>query len=105
MGEEVGRFVREAFAADDVLSRLRQVQSIVMYLEAFPVERAEAACRRARFYQATSYQAVKNILLRALDLEPLPTTKTHEAWADSPRFARDPSDLVTRAKEVSDERH
>lgn len=93
IGSEVGLFVREVFDSDDVLLQLRAVQAIVTYLEKFPRERASAAARRASFYGSYSYQAVKNILTRALDLEPLPTTKAKPAWADSPRFARDVSTL------------
>ncbi len=51
------------------------------------------AARRASFYGSNSYQAVKNILTRALDLEPLPTSKAQPRWADAPRFARDLSKL------------
>ena len=94
MSVEVGRFVREVFDSDDVLLQLRAVQAIVTYLEKFPSERASAAARRASFYGSHSYQAVKNILTRALDLEPLPTSKAKPAWADTPRFARDLSKLV-----------
>ncbi|MCP4309519.1 MAG: IS21 family transposase [bacterium] len=106
LGEDVGRFVREVFDSDDVLFRLRQVQAIVTHLERFPAERAQGACRRASFYGSTSYQAIKNILTRALDLEPLPTTRpTAAVWADGPpRFARS-TDQWTAAKGASDERH
>ncbi|MES1174038.1 MAG: IS21 family transposase [Myxococcales bacterium] len=93
MSPEVGVFVREVFDSDDVLLQLRAVQAIVTYLEKFPVERATAAARRASFYGSNSYQAVKNILTRALDLEPLPTSRAQPMWADAPRFARDLSKL------------
>jgi hypothetical protein len=94
MSSEVGSFVREVFDSDDVLLQLRAVQAVVTYLEKFPIERASAAARRASFYGSYSYQAVKNILTRALDLEPLPTSKAKPVWADTPRFARDLSKLV-----------
>lgn len=94
MSAEVGTFVREVFDSDDVLLQLRAVQAIVTYLEKFPIERASAAARRASFYGSFSYQAVKNILTRALDLEPLPTSKAKPAWADTPRFARDLKKLI-----------
>ena len=103
MSPEVGSFVREIFDSDDVLLQLRAVQAVVTYLEKFPVERASAAARRASFYGSYSYQAVKNILTRALDLEPLPTSKAKPMWADSPRFARDLSKLVD--PEGGNERH
>ena len=88
IGEDVAAFVRDMFDADDVLSQLRKVQAIVMHLEKFPPERAQAACRRAAFYGATSYQAVRDILRRGLDMEASPSaTPAAPEW--SPRFARD----------------
>jgi hypothetical protein len=94
LGTDAGVFVREVFASDDVLLQLRAVQAIVTYLEKFPVERANAAARRASFYGSYSYQAIKNILQRALDLEPLPSATPKRLWADGPRFARDIATLV-----------
>lgn len=99
MGEAVGRYIREIFDADDVLSQLRKVQAIVTHLETFPPERAQRACQRASFYGAMSYQAIKTILRQGLDMEPLPTSRLPGTWADTPRFAR------TWAAEGSDERH
>ena len=104
LGAEVGQVVRDLFESDDVLSQLRQVQAVVTHLEKFPVERACAACRRATHYGSVSYQAIENILVKALDREPLPTPMTQQTlWADEPRFARAAS-TWTRA-EVSHERH
>ncbi|WP_437313105.1 IS21 family transposase [Sorangium sp. So ce385] len=90
MGQDVGRFVREVFDADDVLSQLRKVQAIVTHLEKFPKERAQAACRRASHYGNLSYQGVRDILRRGLDFEPSPQSAAPAAWAEAPpRFARD----------------
>jgi len=100
---DVGAFVREVFDSDDVLLQLRAVQAIVTYLEKFSEARASAAARRASFYGSYSYQAIKNILVRALDLEPLPTSKAKPTWADGPRFARDISSLFDA--EAGHERH
>jgi transposase len=94
MGIDVETLVRAVFDSDDVLLQLRAVQAIVTYLEKFPVERAGAAARRASYYGSFTYQAVKNILTRALDLEPLPTGKPKSIWADGPRFARDIATLL-----------
>jgi hypothetical protein len=94
IGGDVGVFVREVFQSDDVLLQLRAVQAIVTYLEKFPPERANAAAKRASFYGSYTYQAIKNILTRALDLEPLPTARPKQLWADGPRFARDIATLV-----------
>lgn len=102
LGPETAKYVNEVFESDDVLYQLRAVQSIVTLLEGYPRERAEAASRRASHYGITTYQGIKNILMKALDLEPLPGVLPQEAWADRPRFARAPSDFVM---EVSHERH
>ena len=104
LGTEVGQLVRDLFDSDDVLSQLRQVQAIVTHLEKFPVERARAACRRASHYGNVSYQAIKNILVKALDREPLPAPLVQQTlWADEPRFARSASTWART--EVSHERH
>src|SRR5262245_14532712 len=81
IGADVVDLVRELFHSDDVLSDLRQVQAIVTHLEKFPRERAQAACRRAGFYGNVSYRAIKTILTKALDLEPLPQTAQQTLWA------------------------
>ena len=104
MGTEVAQLVRELFDSDDVLSQLRQVQAVVTHLEKFPRERAEAACRRASFYGNVSYRAIKAILAKALDVEPLPQTMTQQSlWAEAPRFARPPRTWAN--VEVNRERH
>ena len=87
MGEEVGHYVRTIFDSDDVLSQLRMVQAIVTHLETFPVERARAACRRAEHFASYGYGALKNILRRGLDLEPLPSLPATPPLV-APRFAR-----------------
>lgn len=93
LGDDVAAFVRTVFDADDVLSQLRKVQATVTHLEKFPPERAQAACRRASFYGATSYQAVRDILRRGLDLEPMPDgAQQPSPW--TPRFARDTRSLA-----------
>jgi hypothetical protein len=89
-----------------VLSQLRTVQAVVTHLEKFPVERARAACRRARHFGSHSYSVIKNILRRALDLEPLPDAMSIPlASNDLPRFARPTSTWLMRAKEMSHESH
>lgn len=103
IGSDVGQFVREVFSSDDVLLQLRAVQAIVTHLEKFPAERAQAACKRASFYGSYSYQAIKNILSRALDLQPLPAQKPVSTWIDAPAYARDVA--VCSNSEGSHERH
>ncbi len=105
IGPETGRYVREVFDSDDVLSQLRAVQAVVTHLEKFPPHRAEAACRRARFFGSYGYAAIKQILARGLDLAPLPA-KPAPTWADGPpRFARDVRQLALNLEEDTHECH
>lgn len=89
VGPETAAFVTETFDSDDVLSQLRTVIATIKYLENFPKERAEAACRRARRYASYSYRAIKNILTKGLDFEPLPPEVASSPWNSRPMFARD----------------
>jgi transposase len=100
---EVRDYIAEVFDADDVLSMLRTVQSIVTHLERFPRERAIAACARARFYGSHSYGAIKNILRQGLDLQPLPTVVAATAALPAPRFARSITELLHPPMEEHDE--
>lgn len=94
VGPETDAFIRETFDSDDVLSQLRTVIAVVSHLKKFPTKRAEATCRRARLYGSYSYQAIKNILEKALDLEALPVTLSEPNWDTPPTYARDISTLV-----------
>jgi hypothetical protein len=101
IGPDTARFVREVFDSDDVLYMLRAVQAIVTHLERFPRERAEAACRRASYFGTFSYQGVKNILLRALDLEPLPAgAASTGSPQESFRYARSAAELLHGKEKV-----
>jgi len=64
------------------------VQAIVTHLETFPAQRAQAACRRAVHFGSYSYGALKLILRRGLDLEPIPESQSIESALPTPRFAR-----------------
>ena len=97
IGPATLQLVTKVFDSDDVLSRLRPVQAIVTHLGGFPRERAEAAARRALHFGSTSYAALKNILRRGLDLEPLPAPSTR-SWLKHARFARTPSEIVSALK-------
>jgi len=106
MGDDVGDFIRDVFDADDVLSQLRTVQAMVTHLEKYPPHRAQAACRRAAYFGNTSYGGLKNILARALDLEPLPSAVLPGHGAlPAPRFARPLTDLLHLVPENYDEPH
>lgn len=104
LGPEVGSYIHEVFDLDDVLSQLRTVQAMVTHLETFPVARARAACERARFFGSYNYRALKNILKKALDLQPLPPALLPAAPdLPTPRFARKLSELLALPLEVTDE--
>jgi len=105
MGEEVASYIREVFDCDDVLSQLRAVQAIVTHLERFLVARARAASARAQFFANYTYQGIRNILQRALDLQPPPVLSAPPPPANdvTPRFARPSASWALRIKEVSDE--
>lgn len=106
IGDEVGRYVRAVFDQDDVLSMLRRVQAIVTHLEKFPKARALAACRRAEFFGAYSYVALKNILTKGLDLQPLPVAVVEPAAPKSSyRFARNVRELLEQPLELTHEPH
>lgn len=92
LGPDVGALVREVFDSDDVLSQLRPVQAIVTLLERYPPDRAKAACRRAQFFGIRTYAGLKNILVQALDLQPLPIPVA--ATTETFRFARSAAELI-----------
>lgn len=101
IGGEVRALVAEIFDAEHVLLQLRKVQGLVSALERFPAERAVAAARRARFYQSYSVRAVKDMLRRGLESEPLPDAliPTHGAL-ETPRFARSPAQFIPSIAEA-----
>ena len=95
LGPEVGAYIREVFDSDEVLDQLRTVQAMVSHLADFPPARAKAACLRASFYGSYKYGALKAILRKGLDFEPLPTVAAvPTASLASPRFARDVRELL-----------
>jgi len=93
IGPETARIVDEIFESDDAILHLRRVQGIVTLLEKHPRSRAEATCRRARAFGNHSFIAIKNILLKGLDFEPLEESPPR-AWSKDSRFARKPQDLI-----------
>jgi len=99
IGEDTAVYISEVFDQDDALSMLRAVQSIVTHLEGFPTVRANAACRRASFYGNYSYRGIKNILAKALDLQPLPPTLFDPPRARPARFARSPAEIINNHME------
>jgi len=99
VGTDVHRLVLAIFDATDVLMQLRKVQAIVTHLETFPRDRANKAAVRALHYESLSFKAVKNILSKGLDLEPLPGGPTR-AWSQGSRFARTKTPTLFPDKEI-----
>ena len=107
LGEEVAAWVTEVYDGADALSPLRTVQAVITLLDGFPKERANNACKRARHFGIRDYRGLKDILKKALDLEPLPLPliappQTAEAV---PRFARPTSQLLASFLKVSHDVH
>lgn len=100
MGDEVEKLAEEIFDLDDVLFQLRKVQAVVRLLEGYPRERAMKAARRARRFGCLTYQGIKTILAKALDLAPLPEEQQEIEWMTGARFARRPADVPVPFKEV-----
>ena len=94
LGDEVERLAEDLFALDDVLSQLRKVQAVVRLLEGYPKDRAIRAARRARRFACLEYRGIKNILVRGLDLAPLPGEQQELPWMTGARFARRPADVL-----------
>lgn len=63
-------YVRAVFGQDDALFQLRNVQRIVSELYKVPAHRAEAACKRALYFDNYSPTAVRDILRKGLDARP-----------------------------------
>ncbi len=94
LGEQAGLLVQRIFDSDDVLSKLRTVQSVVTHLQNFPKERVENTCRRALAYESLTYPAIRDILRKGLDLQPLPQDQRPKSWSQDSRYARSPSDFL-----------
>ena len=106
LGPEVGAYIREVFDSGDVLDQLRTVQAIVSHLVDFPPARAKAACLRASFYGSYKYGALKAILRKGLDFEPLPNVApVATPPLAAPRFARNVRELLQYTKEDWHEPH
>jgi transposase len=99
LGPDVVRVAEAIFDSDDVLLQLRKVQAVVRFFEGYPRERANRAARRALHFGCLSYAGIKSILVKALDLEPLPEEQEARAWSQGSTFARKPTETVLTIKE------
>lgn len=94
IGPNVAALIDRVFGDDEVLLRLRPVQQIVKLLEGYPPERAERTAERALHFDNLEYRAIKNILTKALDLQPLDHEHTPRRWSKGARYARSPEKLL-----------
>lgn len=97
--KEVAQLAERIFDSDDVLYQLRKVQAVVTLLGGYPKKRARRAALRALHFGCLEYRSIKNILVKGLDLEPLPEEQEERAWARRSRFARLPTDTLFAAQE------
>ncbi len=104
MGPVVGAYIREVFESDLVLSQLRAVQRIIATLDAYPRERAVAACRRASFFGLFRAGGIARILEDHLDEQPLPIAVSPASGSQlTPRFARTAAELMALPVEEHNE--
>jgi hypothetical protein len=93
MGASVEQLVRDVLYRDDVIRELRMATAMVLLLEDFPRERAEAACARALHFGATSPKSVRDILEKNLDALPVDEEPAH-GHLDEPAFARPVAEIL-----------
>jgi transposase len=86
--DAVGDYVVDVFRSNEVISKLRVVQSVVPLLETFPRERAIAACKRAQYYDNHTFAGIRDMLRDGLDFEPLPNAPSTAPKAARPVFSR-----------------
>ena len=96
LGDEVGAYIREVMASDEVHYPLRRIQSIVPALEALAPDRARSVVSRARRYACFKPDAVKRIIRDNLDLEPPEGGPIDPGWVTKPVYARDAEDFLGR---------
>jgi hypothetical protein len=88
-------FVDQLFASR-VLDNLRAAQGVLRLKKKYGPKRWEAACQRAVEHGTTSYRAVKTILEKGLDMEPidLRLSLLPEAYKGHSRFCRDTRNML-----------
>jgi len=69
LGGAVGQ-VAEIIFSDKAVDGMRPVRALIRLADAYSVERLQNACLRALLYRTSTYQSVKNILVKGLDLLP-----------------------------------
>jgi len=103
IAEGIGPFTHqlaEAILSHPTLDKLRPVRHLLRLVSKYPKERLEKACQRAFDCKLFSYNSVKTILERNLDLEPIDSSGTDKVIRlDSYRFCRNLNDY--KSKECS----
>jgi hypothetical protein len=74
VGEATHKLIEQIFGMQHPLDGLRRVQGILAMAKRYTPSRLEAAAARALTFGTTTYQAIKRILERGLDQQPLPCT-------------------------------
>ncbi len=87
------RIAVQIFDSDEVNFNIRCVQQFVTLLEGDPRERAKRAAERALHFGCLEYGALKKILRKALDMQPLDDEEPPRRWSSGSRYARDPQSL------------
>jgi hypothetical protein len=87
IGSATGTFI-ERLLGERPLDRLRGAQGVLRLARRYSPQRLEAACARALFYEEIRYATVRTILVKGLDLEPLPSDSQPGLPAHRPRHAR-----------------
>lgn len=95
IGSETSAFIRDVFESADELSRIRTVIAMMRLLQKHPVERAERACARARYFANYTYRGLAEIFRRGLDFDSLPGTN-HATYGqlERPQYARRCTDFM-----------
>ena len=94
LGPQSLTYVKRIFEKDDALFQLRTVQRVVNELFKVPNHRAEAACKRALYFENFEATAVRDILRQGLDVVPYEELLTPPKGKTSFAYQRSPNDIL-----------
>ena len=100
IGPETASYIDAVLDQDAALSHLGHAKRAVLCLEKVTIERAEAASRRALHFENLKLAALRRILDEGLEALALPgkaEEPSETVPVESPRFARDPEEIVAAA--------
>jgi transposase len=86
--------VIERLLGDRPLDRLRTAQAILNFAKRVGEKRLEAACKRALTFDEVRYYAIRNILRKGLDAEPLPQDSAPAPLPTTSTFARTAAEML-----------